>query len=86
MKSSEIFTALLEILKNKFEVSVQTITPLTTLVDLGLDSLSLMEFVFAAEDAFAIRIPEETLDPRQIGTTLEDISLIIEKMISQKLP
>jgi acyl carrier protein len=83
MNASEIFEKLIDLLKNKFDVSVDHITPTTTLNELGLDSLSLMEFVFAAEDAFAIRIPEEELDPRQIATSLSDIANIIEKMISK---
>jgi len=83
MNASEIFEKLIDLLKHKFDVSVDHITPTTTLNELGLDSLSLMEFVFAAEDAFAIRIPEEELDPRQIATSLSDIANIIEKMISK---
>ena len=81
MNSSEIYSNLIDLLKNKFEVSIEKITPTSTLSELGLDSLSLMEFVFAAEDAFSIRIAEEDLDPRQIGTTLSDISNIIERMV-----
>lgn len=86
MTSSEIYSSLIDLLKNKFEVSVENITPSSTLSELGLDSLSLMEFVFAAEDAFSIRIAEEDLDPRQIGTTLSDISNIIERMFAKNLP
>jgi acyl carrier protein len=86
MTSSEIYSSLIDLLKNKFEVSVENITPSSTLSELGLDSLSLMEFVFAAEDAFSIRIAEEDLDPRQIGTTLSDISNIIERMVAKNLP
>ncbi len=82
MNSSEIYSSLIDLLKNKFEVSIEKITPTSTLSELGLDSLSLMEFVFAAEDAFSIRIAEEDLDPRQIGTTLSDISNIIERMVA----
>ena len=82
MNSSEIYSSLIDLLKNKFEVSIKKITPTSTLSELGLDSLSLMEFVFAAEDAFSIRIAEEDLDPRQIGTTLSDISNIIERMVA----
>ena len=29
-----------------------------------------MEFVFAVEDRFEVRIPEDKLDPRQAGITL----------------
>ena len=34
-----------------------------------------MEFVFAVEDRFDVRIPEERLDPRQAGVTLEQLAL-----------
>ena len=83
MNDSEIFAILIDLLKNKFGVSVENITPSTTLNALGLDSLSLMEFVFAAEDSFYIRIPEEELDPRQIATSLGDVAKIIEKMVAK---
>ena len=83
MTDSEIFAILIDLLKNKFGVSVENITPSTTLNALGLDSLSLMEFVFAAEDSFSIRIPEEELDPRQIATSLGDVAKIIEKMVAK---
>jgi len=84
MNTSEIFNTLRDLLKNKFSLSTEHITPETTLTELGLDSLYLMEFVFAAEDAFALRIPEEDLDPRVAGTTLGDIANIIEQHLLQK--
>jgi len=83
MNATEIFARLSDLLKNKFNCSVEDLTPGTTLNELGLDSLSLMEFIFAAEDAFSIRIPEEELDPRKITTSLGDISNTIEKLLSK---
>ena len=47
------------------------------LEELGLDSLALMEFVFAIEDRFQLRIPEDRLDPRQGGITLARMSDVI---------
>ena len=44
---------------------------------LGLDSLALMEFVFAVEDRFLVRIPEDQLDPRQAGITLEHLADVL---------
>ena len=57
-------------------------TPETALVDLGLDSLALMEFVFAVEDAFRLRIPQERLDPREAGITLERLCEVIDQMVA----
>jgi len=58
------------ILTDEFDVDAARVRPDATLVSLGLDSLALMEFVFAVEDRFRTRIPEERLDPRQAGLTL----------------
>ncbi|GAA3917809.1 hypothetical protein GCM10023084_80780 [Streptomyces lacrimifluminis] len=40
----------------------QELKPATTFEDLGMDSLSLMELVVAAEEEFGIILSEETLD------------------------
>ena len=50
------------------------VRPQVALDQLGLDSLALMEFVFAVEDRFDVRIPEDRLDPRQAGVTLEQLA------------
>jgi acyl carrier protein len=52
------------------------------LEQLGLDSLALMEFVFAVEDRFDVRIPEERLDPRQAGVTLEQLARLIDEAVA----
>jgi acyl carrier protein len=40
-----------------------------------------MEFVFAVEDAFNIRIPEERLDPREAGIDLQKLANVIDEFI-----
>ena len=57
------------------------ISPQTLLTELGIDSLSLMEFVFAVEDAFNLRIPEDRLDPREAGIDLQKLSNVIDEFI-----
>jgi len=84
MNASEIFNTLRDLLKNEFSLSTEHITPETRLNELGIDSLNLMEFIFAAEDAFSLRIPEQDFDPRSAGTSLGDISNIIEQQLLQK--
>jgi acyl carrier protein len=83
MTQTEIFETLILLLRDKFNVATESVTPQTTLTELGLDSLSLMEFIFAAEDAFSLRIPEEKLDPREAATNLAGICEIISSMISR---
>ena len=58
--------------------------PQSTLETLGLDSLGLMEFVFAVEDRFEVRIPEERLDPRQAGITLEQLATLLDEAVAAK--
>ncbi|MEI6470507.1 MAG: phosphopantetheine-binding protein [Betaproteobacteria bacterium] len=72
------FTILSELLVSDFGVDPSIIHPKVAVSQLGLDSLTLMEFVFAAEDAFSLRIPQEKMDPTQSGLTLEAICDVID--------
>ncbi|MEY2621943.1 MAG: hypothetical protein RIT26_1763 [Pseudomonadota bacterium] len=74
------FEVLRELLTQQFGVDPALIQPDVAIVDLGLDSLTLMEFIFAAEDAVSLRIPEEKLNPQQAGLTLGAISQVIDSM------
>ena len=60
------------------------VQPQAALDQLGLDSLALMEFVFAVEDRFDVRIPEERLDPRQAGVTLEQLAILLDEAVAAK--
>ena len=73
------FAAISAVLAEKFKVDLARIEPATTLEQLGLDSLALMEFVFAVEDRYDVRLPEERLDPRQAGVTLEQLARLIDE-------
>ena len=78
----EVFDDIVRVLHEKFNVDVALLRPETTLESLGLDSLTLMEFVFAVEDRFSVRVPEEKLDPRQAGITLEHLTEVLEAEIA----
>ncbi|MDP9911779.1 acyl carrier protein [Variovorax boronicumulans] len=78
MSSSPTFNSIATILETDFRVARTAISPTTALSDLGLDSLALMEFVFAVEDAFHLRIPEDRLDPREAGITLQRLCEVID--------
>jgi len=56
--SSPTFNSIAAILQTDFRVDPAAISPATALTDLGLDSLALMEFVFAVEDAFTCAFPK----------------------------
>jgi acyl carrier protein len=76
----DTFSTISQILEQKFHTPVILIKHETALSDLGLDSLTLMEFVFAVEDSFGLRIPEEKLDPRQVGITLINLCSVIDEI------
>ncbi len=76
------FDAVLAVLTEQFHVEPENIKPESELQSLGLDSLSLMEFVFAIEDHFSLRIPEDQLDPRQANLTLADLCAALDRAIA----
>jgi acyl carrier protein len=77
---SPTFNTIAAILRNDFRVEAAAVQPATALAELGLDSLALMEFVFAVEDAFHLRIPEDKLDPREAGITLQRLCEVIDQL------
>jgi acyl carrier protein len=78
------FAALSSVLVEDFDVDAAIVQSRATLDQLGLDSLALMEFVFAVEDRFDVRIPEERLDPRQAGVTLEQLATLLDEAVAAK--
>ena len=82
---SSTFAAISSILVESFHVDASAVTTGTALDQLGLDSLALMEFVFAVEDRFDVRIPEDRLDPRQAGVTLAQLATLIDDAVAAKV-
>jgi acyl carrier protein len=78
------FAAMSAVLVEQFHVDPATVQPAAALDQLGLDSLALMEFVFAVEDRFDVRIPEDRLDPREAGVTLERLAGLLDEAIAAK--
>ena len=82
---SSTFAAISSVLVESFHVDATAVTAETALAELGLDSLALMEFVFAVEDRFDVRIPEDRLDPRQAGVTLAQLATLIDDAVAAKV-
>lgn len=82
MIGSPVFNSIAAILESDFKIPPTQIRPAATLVDLGLDSLALTELVFAVEDAFRLRIPQDRLDPRATSTTLEQLCSVVNDMLN----
>jgi acyl carrier protein len=78
------FATISSVLVDQFKIDATLVQGSSTLDRLGLDSLALMEFVFAVEDRFDVRIPEDRLDPRQAGITLAQLAGLIDEAVAAR--
>lgn len=65
------------------------ITPEQTLADLGLDSLGLVESIFAIEEAFDIQVPFNANDPEASDFDISSVGAVIaavEALIAARDP
>jgi len=63
------------------------VTPDSTLEDLGIDSLGLVESIFAIEEEFDITIPFNANDPSESDFDISNVAAIIkgiEKLVAEK--
>jgi acyl carrier protein len=82
--TSTTLVRIASILEKDFHADPLLVLPSTALAELGLDSLALMEFVFAVEDEFELRIPEDRLDPREAGITLQRLCEVIDELLTAR--
>lgn len=68
------------ILVDKFGKDPAQVTPESTLESLQLDSMDTFEVLFAAEDAFSIKIPNDQIEIK----TLADVVGLIDKFRAAK--
>ena len=64
----------------QFELKEEDLTPDAQLEALGLDSLSVIEFMFNLEDKFHIKLPDERVEIK----TVQDIAGIVERMVAEQ--
>ena len=74
LQRSDILKRLKEVVSGKVPVDITRFSPEARLSDIGLDSFSLIELVFLAEEEFDIRIPVEGLTVNTVGDVLDVIS------------
>lgn len=63
------------------------VTMESTLADLGIDSLGLVESIFAIEEAFDISVPFNANDPSASGFDISSVRTIVaevEKLVAAK--
>ncbi|MBY0578155.1 MAG: acyl carrier protein [Burkholderiales bacterium] len=61
-------------------MSEADLQPERSLETLGLDSLSVIEFMFVLEDEFKIKLSDERVEIK----TIQDIVLIVDKLVAEQ--
>jgi acyl carrier protein len=64
----------------QFELEEDKLTPDAELESLGLDSLSVIEFMFNIEDAFNIKLPDERVELK----TIQDIASVVDRLVAEQ--
>jgi acyl carrier protein len=75
--SSEILARLRDVVPKKVNVDPALMQPSARLADIGVDSFSLIELVFIAEEEFGIAIDVEGLQVK----TVADVVAVIEQRL-----
>jgi acyl carrier protein len=64
----------------QFELEQDKLTPDAELESLGLDSLSVIEFMFNIEDEFNIKLPDERVELK----TIQDIATVVDRLVAEQ--
>lgn len=68
---------IIEIIAEQAVLEVSDVTLDSTLEDLGIDSMGLVESIFAIEEAFDIQIPFNANDPSESEFDISSVATII---------
>lgn len=74
------------IFKANFDLAPEVLQPDARLEDLEIDSLSMIEVLFAVEDEFKITVPPEPAAWRSQMITLGDLVAYVDKLIAEQHP
>lgn len=64
----------------QFDLKMEDLTPDATLESLGLDSLSVIEFMFNLEDELKIKLPDERVEIK----TLQDVIDLVDRVVAEQ--
>ncbi len=73
---------LFSILQNEYKIDTTHFGAQTTLLDTGLDSLSIADLLFEIEDVFAIKLDE--MSSEQMPKQLSELVRLIDVQMSKK--
>jgi acyl carrier protein len=72
------------IIARDFEVDPQLLRSDVQLKDLAIDSLGVIEIMFAVEEEFSITVPPEPPNARTPINTLDDLVRYIDRLVSEQ--
>lgn len=75
------------IIAQKAVLDIDDVTPESTLDELGIDSLGLVEAIFAIEETFDITVPFNANDPQDRSFDVSSVGAVIaavERLVGQK--
>ena len=85
-----VATTVRQILARQAEVDPSQVTDGSTLASLGIDSMGLVEVVFAVEEAFDVSVPFNANTPGEAGFDLTSVATIVAAvrrlLAAQKAP
>ncbi len=64
----------------QFDLKPEVLAPDAQLESLGVDSLSVIEFMFNIEDEFKIKLPDERVEIK----TVQDIANIVDSLVAKQ--
>ena len=79
-------TAIREILHKNFDIAEDAMRPDAKLDELEIDSLAVIEVMFAVEDRFHITVPSEPAAMQGQMKTLGDLVAYIDRLIAEQHP
>ncbi|MEO8153414.1 MAG: acyl carrier protein [Rhizobacter sp.] len=70
------------LIHDKYGIEMSELDPTTSMREKGLDSLALVEFLFAVEDHFHINLPDvdSNID------TLADLAVVVDRVMAAQTP
>lgn len=85
--SDDVSSQIARIIAEQALIEPSDIKPETTMEELGLDSLALVEVVFGIEDTFDVSVPYNANDPSASEFDLSTVSAItkaVERLIAER--
>ena len=67
MSTMDTYETLKEIMLDKFEMDASALTLEATLESLQIDSLDTFDIIFAAEEKFGIKVPNDEVEIKTVG-------------------